>query len=136
MEVMSIAAGGADMPLYEFEEELSASRGESWLFDEAIEPGRRSSVMACAIRSRLPNADISSSLSRLASSSRSRSPVISCSVISFCPTRVKGQLTSELLTNGIVESFCNCPANDLVNRPGRSGFLGNGCIPFQRWSGG
>ena len=46
MEVMSIAAGGADMPLYEFEEELSANLGESWLLEEAIEPGRRSSVIA------------------------------------------------------------------------------------------
>jgi hypothetical protein len=76
---MSIAAGGADIPLYEFDEELSASRGDSWLLDEAIEPGRRSSVMACAIRSRLPKAGISSSFNRLASSSRRRSPVISCS---------------------------------------------------------
>lgn len=81
---MSIAAGGADMPLYEFDEELSATLGESWLLEEAIEPGRRSSVMAWAIRSRLPNAGISNSLSKLASSSRRRSPVISCSVISFC----------------------------------------------------
>jgi len=46
VEVMSIAAGGADMPLYELEDELSANLGESWLLDEAIEPGRRSSVMA------------------------------------------------------------------------------------------
>jgi hypothetical protein len=78
-EDMIMADGGADMPLNEFDEE-SATRGESWLLlDDEIEPGRRSSVIACAIRSRLPNAGISSSLRRLASSSSRRSPDISCS---------------------------------------------------------
>ena len=79
---MIMAEGGADMPLNEFwEDESGPCRGESWLRDDETDPGRRSSVMAWAIRSRLPNAGISSSFSRFASSSRSRSPVISCSVL-------------------------------------------------------
>lgn len=52
-----------------------------WEDEETMEEGRRSSVMAAAIRIRLPNAGISSSLRRLASSSSKTSPEISCSVV-------------------------------------------------------
>lgn len=43
---MIIADGGADIPLYECAEALSFTRGESWLLEDAIDPGRLSSVMA------------------------------------------------------------------------------------------
>ena len=43
---MIIADGGADIPLYEWAELLSFTRGESWLLEDAIDPGRLSSVMA------------------------------------------------------------------------------------------
>jgi hypothetical protein len=43
---MIMAEGGADIPLYEWAEALSFIRGESWLLDDAMEPGRRSSVIA------------------------------------------------------------------------------------------
>lgn len=84
---MIMAEGGADMPLNDVcEEESGPCRGENWLRDDETDPGRRSSVMAWAMRSRLPNAGISSSLSKFASSSSSRSPVISCSVVSASPS--------------------------------------------------
>lgn len=96
---MIIAEGGADIPLYEWAEALSFTRGESWLLEDAIDPGRLSSVMAWAIRSRLPKAGISSSLSRLASSSSRRSPEISCSMNQLLPTGSSTELTSEFGTD-------------------------------------
>ncbi|TFY75040.1 hypothetical protein EWM64_g8971 [Hericium alpestre] len=51
-----------------------------WCSDETTDGGRRSSVIAFAMRMRFPNARMPSSvLRRLTSSSRSTSPVISCS---------------------------------------------------------
>lgn len=78
-EPIIMAVGGADMPRYECCEDESFGRGDGCRPEDELDPGLRSSEMACAIRSRLPKAGISSSLSRLASSSSKRSPVISCS---------------------------------------------------------
>jgi len=56
------------------------SEDEIWWSEYSMEGGRRRSAMALAMRTRLPNAIMPiSDLRRLASSSRSTSPVISCS---------------------------------------------------------
>lgn len=76
--------GGALIPRNETPGDMwvGMPEGENcWEDEEIMEDGRARSEMAAAIRIRLPNAMISSSLSRLASSSSRTSPEISCSAI-------------------------------------------------------
>ncbi len=79
-----MADGGALMPRVDMaDESLTGMPGDGCCEDEdSVDGGRRRSEMAWAMRNRFPNWGMSSSLSKFASSSSSRSPVISCSEIS------------------------------------------------------
>ena len=91
-----------------------------------MEGGRRKSVMAFAIRMRLPNAMIPISLlRRLTSSSRRTSPVISCSVGNKLKLKLKliieqkGKyvLANEFVANVLVKSFTLQPIHYLIDTP-------------------
>ena len=87
----------------------------------------RRSAMAVATLWRLPNAVMSISLSRLMSSSRRTSPVISCSAKGWerCQLRARPRvplhsgagLTEELVVDVCSESPPLCPLDDLIDPP-------------------
>jgi hypothetical protein len=100
---------------------MYASEGEAWDCcgcggsNKATEGGRRSSWTAFAMRTRLPNATIPISVfSRLASSSRRTSPVISCSgrYVSDRPLTKGKSHTDKLAADILIESLTLQPVND------------------------
>lgn len=115
--------GGALMPRLDIAEEpLTGRPGDgSCEFEDTMDVGRRSSEMAWAIRRRLPNWGMSSSLSRFASSSSRRSPVISCSGVSGV---MVSELTCEPLTHCPVKTFDLGPVNNIIDGPYVRRFVG------------